>query len=370
MALERYGFFNSATGDERVYDADALAAAFRALALSGVAALDATNLKVTAEGSTLRTLVGYGAALLRGYLYELRDDGGGIMAITHAATVGADRIDRVVVRLDLTARTISLHKKEGTASSAPEAPALTRTANVYEISLAQVRVRAAATAIAPADVTDERPNEAVCGAALPEGVTLSKVWDRMAKPQATPAAPGMMSAGDKAAMDKLNAALTPNGTTKKLDGNGYTLENAEVQYLKAEGDPLVTPTVTAAVRDARAQLTVKADVDANGKVAPAQASSRIVQVNGSKTLALTDAGTLQLVNGGHTLTIPADASVAFPLGTEIELCQYSADRVTVAPAAGVTLLSADGSTQTAEQYAGATLKKVAANTWLLQGLLW
>ena len=367
MALERYGFFNSATEDARVYDADALSAALRALTVSGVSALDSTNLKVTAEGSTLRTLVGYGSALLRGYHYELRDDGSGVMAFTHASTVGADRIDRIVVQLDLTARTIAMIKKEGVASSTPAAPALTRTANVYEISLAQVRVRASASELLPTDVTDERANEAVCGAALPEGVTLSRIWDRMAKPNATPSVPGMMSAADKASLDKLNAALTPTVTvdgemtTKKVDCNDYEVEGAK-DFKTTGGVSLAAVKAAADALDAG-----KADLDENSKVAPAQASSRIVTVSASKTLALTDAGTLQLVSGGHTLTVRAHGTVAFPVGTEMEITQYGTDPVTVAAAAGITILSLNASLKTIGRYAGIGLKKVDTNTWLLQG---
>jgi hypothetical protein len=45
----------------------------------------------------------------------------------------------------------------------PEPPALTRTPQVWEISLAQVRVPASAVFIRPENVTDERSDESVCG---------------------------------------------------------------------------------------------------------------------------------------------------------------------------------------------------------------
>ena len=176
MALERSGYFNGSTEVPLIYDADALAAMFRALALNGVAALNDVNLKVTAEGSTMRTIVGYGYAIIKGYNYELRDDGSGAMTFTHAATVGADRIDRVVVQLNLTTPICKLVKKAGVAAAEPEPPALIRTSDLYEISLAQVRVRAGATELLGADVTDERADEDVCGAALPEGVASSICW--------------------------------------------------------------------------------------------------------------------------------------------------------------------------------------------------
>jgi hypothetical protein len=174
MAQEKYGFFNSTAEDERSYDSADMATALRTLASSGVAEAD-TCLQVTAEGSTMRTLVGYGSAMLKGYYYQLRDDGSGIQAFTHTTEAELDRIDRIVLRLDFTARTISLIKLIGVAASTPEAPALTRNAESYELSLAQVLVQAAATEILPADITDERCDDDVCGLIAPESLRRSEI---------------------------------------------------------------------------------------------------------------------------------------------------------------------------------------------------
>jgi hypothetical protein len=180
----------------------------------------------------------------------------------------------------------------------------------------------------------------------------------------------MMSAGDKAVLDKLNAALTPTVTgsgetaVKNLGCNGYTLSGGK-DYQTADGVSLRA--VKTASEAAAASLAAgKADVDVNGKVASVQASSRIVPVSGSKTLALTDAGTLQLVSGEYTITVPTNA-IALPIGTEIEIAQYGAAQVTVAAASGVTILSLNASLKTIGRYASICLKKVDTNVWLLQG---
>ena len=174
MAQERYGFFNSTGGDERSYDSADMAAAFRTLAIGGVAALG-TCLKVTAEGSTMRTLAGYGSAMAQGYFYQLVDDGGGAQAFAHATEASLNRVDRIVLRLDLTARTVKLLKLIGTAASTPAAPALTRSAETYELSLAKVLIRAGAEEILAGDVTDEREDEAVCGLIAPEALRPSVI---------------------------------------------------------------------------------------------------------------------------------------------------------------------------------------------------
>ena len=114
-----------------------------------------------------------------------------------------------------------------------------------------------------------------------------------------------------------------------------------------------------------------AALDTNSKVSPAQASSHIVDVSASKTFALMDAGTFQRVTGSSsiTLTIPANSSVAFPVGTEIEICRYGTGAVQIANALGVTIYSANNLKSIAMQYATIGLKQVETNVWLLSGSL-
>ncbi len=169
MAQEKYGFFNSSGEDARSYDAGDMAAAFHTLASDGVASLDSC-LQVTAEGSTMRTLAGYGSAMIRGYCYQLRNDGSGIQAFEHTTEASLSRIDRIVLRLNLAARTIAMVKCIGTAASTPAAPALTRDEETWELSLAQVFIRAGAQEILASDVTDERADGDFCGVIAPEAL--------------------------------------------------------------------------------------------------------------------------------------------------------------------------------------------------------
>lgn len=81
------------------------------------------------------------------------------------------RIDRVVLRYDAAARQTRLQVLEGTPDSAsPTAPAITRTALVYDLCLAEITRPAGSTAITAADITDTRADEAVCGV-MRDGVT-------------------------------------------------------------------------------------------------------------------------------------------------------------------------------------------------------
>ena len=85
------------------------------------------------------------------------------LALTAADPVRT-RIDRVVLRYDAAARQTRLQVLEGTPDSAsPSAPAITRTALVYDLCLAEITRPAGSTAITAADVTDTRADETVCG---------------------------------------------------------------------------------------------------------------------------------------------------------------------------------------------------------------
>ena len=81
------------------------------------------------------------------------------------------RIDRVVLRYDAAARQTRLQVLEGTPDSAsPTAPAITRTALVYDLCLAEITRPAGSTAITAANLTDTRADEDICGV-MRDGVT-------------------------------------------------------------------------------------------------------------------------------------------------------------------------------------------------------
>ena len=63
------------------------------------------------------------------------------------------------------------------------------------------------------------------------------------------------------------------------------------------------------------------------------------QTGTTYTTVLTDESKLVTLNNGSaiTLTIPANSSVAYPVGTKIDITQLGAGQVTVAGAGGVTV---------------------------------
>jgi hypothetical protein len=95
------------------------------------------------------------------------------------------------------------------------------------------------------------------------------------------------------------------------------------------------------------------------------------QTGTTYSLALTDVAKVVTLSNASaiTLTVPAEASVAWPAGTTIVLAALGAGTVTVTAAAGVTINSADAAVDIGAQYGVATLLKTGTDTWLLFGNL-
>lgn len=70
-----------------------------------------------------------------------------------------------------------------------------------------------------------------------------------------------------------------------------------------------------------------------------------------------------------TVTLPSDATSAFPIGTFITGTRYAAGAVTFAAGGGATVQSPGGLLSIAAQYDTVDAVKVASNTWLLRGPL-
>ena len=67
-----------------------------------------------------------------------------------------------------------------------------------------------------------------------------------------------------------------------------------------------------------------------------------------------------------TLTIPLNSSIAYPVGTSLDILQTGAGQVTIAGAAGVTVNATPG-LKLRTQWSSATLFKRAENTWVVYG---
>ncbi|GAK39521.1 hypothetical protein PUW24_24070 [Paenibacillus urinalis] len=161
--MEKYKFFNSAPDDPRTYEASDFAEYFGSVLSTGLLHTDhVPGMEVSVAAGTLNTVVSAGKAIMLGRLYENTSD----LTLTHSIPEATlNRIDRIVLRLDLrnSARNIHLAIKEGAAGATPVPPELTRDNFIYELSLAQILVRANTSQLQQADLVDERLYEDLCG---------------------------------------------------------------------------------------------------------------------------------------------------------------------------------------------------------------
>jgi hypothetical protein len=98
----------------------------------------------------------------------------------------------------------------------------------------------------------------------------------------------------------------------------------------------------------------------------------VSEVTNNYTLALGDEGSLIQINnaGATTITIPTNASVAFPIGTQIRFSRKGAGLPTISGDGGVSVSSVNnGDNKISAQHAVATIVKVGTDDWILFGSL-
>ena len=156
--MEKSSFFNSVSHD-RTYKAEDWAEYFASFIGNGIFPVPSTGLQVVA-GSGMNVTVRAGKAWINGYFYQNTGD----LTVQLATADGQlNRIDRVVVRWDLTNRVMSVKVKSSSFSASPSAPAVQRDADIFELVLADVFVAAGVTAITQSRITDQRLNTSLCG---------------------------------------------------------------------------------------------------------------------------------------------------------------------------------------------------------------
>ncbi len=196
------------------FDFDAAdVAAYLAGRASGVFS-GAEDFPVTAAGG-LTVTVGAG----RGWVHPSRFTGYSITkreADTLAlplADPSLPRIDRIVIRYDAGARAASLQVLQGTASSTPTAPAISRTELIYDLCLAEITRPAGSTSISTGQITDTRLDEKLCGivrdgvTGIPTDELLAAARERISALEETASAAAKEAAASKtaAAQSEANA---------------------------------------------------------------------------------------------------------------------------------------------------------------------
>lgn len=151
-------------------------------------------------------------------------------------------------------------------------------------------------------------------------------------------------------------------TFQEGDDNFTNLNNDKIENIVEDTTPQLGGDLSLNSND----ITGTGNVDITGNVIAQSAIN--AQTGLSYTLVLGDASKLVTLSNasGVTLSIPANSSVAFPIGTKVDIAQLGAGQVTVSPSAGVTVNSTP-TLKTREQYSAATCIKTGTDTWLLVG---
>lgn len=148
---------------DRAVDSAFLRRFYKAYWDDGVFYKPSTSFAVTATGTGMNVQVQPGMAQVQG-AFCLEDT---VQTLPIAAAdAGLNRIDSVVLRMDLSLdkRDISLAVVNGVAAVSPVAPTLTRNTTTWELGIANVLVSAGAGVITQRDVEDTRLDDTRCGA--------------------------------------------------------------------------------------------------------------------------------------------------------------------------------------------------------------
>ena len=272
------------------FDFDAAdVAAYLAGLTSGVFS-SAEDFPVTAAGG-LTVTVGAG----RGWVHPSRFTGYSITKresdtlTMPLADPSLPRIDRIIMRYDAGASAASLPVLQGTASSTPTAPAISRTELIYDLCLAEITRPAGSTSITTGQITATRLDEALCGVVrdsvtgIPTDELLAAARERInaLEEKATSSA--------AAAKDSAEAAKSSETKSAASEKNAKTSETAAQRALQDTKTEHI-----AALQDiARARTTALTDV-ANSTGAATTAAENATQqataAAGSASTAVTKAG--------------------------------------------------------------------------------
>lgn len=278
------------------------------------------------------------AGTLQGTRKRLNLIEGSNVTLTVADNAGSDRVDVTVAASGgsgtvTSASVVSVNGLAGTVDTATTTPAITLSTTVTGI------LKGNGTAISAAANSDLPTMTATVGGAVP-----------------TPP-------------NNTTTFLRGDGTFAAPAGGGGVATDA---IFDTKGDlPVGTGADTAAKLTAGANdlvLTTDSAQSTGLKWAKPWVQSTNAQTGTTYTLVLTDEGKLVTLSNASaiTMTVPPNSSVAFDIGTYIDLAQIGAGQVTVAPGSGVTVNATPGLKFRA-RYAGATLRKTGTDTWLMFG---
>lgn len=154
--MEKSSFFNDVDND-RVYFAEDFA---RHLAQYFTNGIFNNGCQVLGDNNDMSVNVSIGAAQINGYRYD--NDAIKTLQIDNADGV-LDRIDNIVIRLDLINRNITIQVIKGNFAENPIAPELVRNSTIYDLRIAKINIFSGTTTITQDLIEDTRFLNNDCG---------------------------------------------------------------------------------------------------------------------------------------------------------------------------------------------------------------
>ena len=310
------------------FDFDAAdVAAYLAGLTSGVFSGD-EDFPVTAAGG-LKVTVGAG----RGWVHPSRFTGYSITKreadtlTLPLADPSLPRIDRIVIRYDAGARAASLQVLQGTASSTPTAPAISRTELIYDLCLAEITRPAAATSITTGQITDTRLDEALCGivrdgvTGIPTDELLAAAKERINALEETASA-----AAKEAAASKTAAAQSEANAETYKEAAATSESNAAGSASASAGSAVAAARSESAAAGSATEAAGSASAAEKSKTAAATSESNAAKHEEAAKKASDEAGAK--AGTDKTLSIenaPADAAAVRKLIEESLAAQRAED---------------------------------------------
>ena len=154
-----YGYFNSVNGD-RTYNADDMSNYFEGIVTDGVFKNVGQGFAVSTGSVSTVVLVGSGKAIIANKW--IKSTAVESIQLDASDTTNA-RYDAIVLRCNLSTRSVSIEVKKGETAANPTKPAIENSTYIREICLAYVLIEAGVKTLPASAIEDTRADESLCG---------------------------------------------------------------------------------------------------------------------------------------------------------------------------------------------------------------
>ena len=163
-----------------------------------------------------------------------------------------------------------------------------------------------------------------------------------------------------------SGTVTLDVDTAVIQARVANVTDTEIGYLDGVTSALQTQIDTKASASAITDATTTTAARGAGYMGIPQSTAA---TTGAYTIVAADAGEHIYTTATRTITIPSNASVAFPVGTAISFVAATGATVTIAITSDTLLLAGPGTTgsRTLAPFGMATALKITSTSWIISG---